>query len=92
MRKIISRKVNEAYHCSVNSIDEVNNVPHFISYPRLFRNNPKAEFTGRVHEQIIPSLQKLGYQFKSSNIEIIHLGYNVTEDVIKEKAKRNLES
>lgn len=91
VRRIISRKTDEAYQCSVNSIDEVNHVPHFISYPRLFRNNPKLEFTGRVHEQIIPSLQKLNYKFKNSGIEIIHLGYNVATDIIKEKAKRNLD-
>lgn len=91
VRKIIARKTDEAYQCSVNSIDEINNVPHFISYPRLFRNNPKLKFTGRVHEQIIPSLQKLNYKFKNSGIEIIHLGYNVTADIIKEKARRNLD-
>jgi glycosyltransferase involved in cell wall biosynthesis len=77
--------------CTVKSIDSFNNRDNSMKYTRLFRNLPDIEFTGRVHEQIDPSLIKQYYKIVNSNIEIIHFGYNVNDESKKEKAKRNLE-
>lgn len=64
---------------------------HKGGYPRLFRNLgfPKIKFTGRVHEQITPSLRDNGLELAFTDIEIEHLGYNVSVEVMEAKVKRN---
>lgn len=64
---------------------------HKGGYPRLFRNlgYPKIKFTGRVHEQITPSLRENGLELAFTDIEIEHLGYNVSTEIMEAKVKRN---
>lgn len=57
---------------------------------RLFKNDPGLYFINAVHEQIINSALKLGFQAKKSICEISHIGYDVENQVIQDKAKRNL--
>jgi tetratricopeptide (TPR) repeat protein len=59
-------------------------------YTRLFPNDPAVRFEGAVHEQIEKSLIKNGYRILRSGIEIIHIGYSTSKDVLKLKAERNL--
>ncbi|GAB6283333.1 MAG: TPR domain-containing glycosyltransferase [Ignavibacterium sp.] len=80
-----------AVYCNVKSVDNNIGFPNLMKYVRLFRNDPKIKFTGAVHEQIDESLHNLNYKFIDSNIEIIHLGYNISYNEMKKKAKRNLE-
>jgi|GEM_PF-1298161 len=42
---------------------------------RLFRITPETRFIGRVHEQVMPSLHTLGYQFVMSHLNLSHYGY-----------------
>jgi predicted Zn-dependent protease len=44
-------------------------------YHRLFRRLPGVEFTGVIHEQILPSIRRLGHEVMDSDITICHLGY-----------------
>jgi glycosyltransferase involved in cell wall biosynthesis len=46
---------------------------HF--YPRIFRNSPQINYSGRIHEQISDSILALGYQIAPSGIIIYHYGY-----------------
>ncbi len=64
---------------------------HRGGYPRLFRNYgyPAISFTGRVHEQITPSILALGKSFIFSDIVIEHLGYNRSREEMEQKIKRN---
>jgi glycosyltransferase involved in cell wall biosynthesis len=64
---------------------------HRGGYPRLFRNlgYPKVYFKGRVHEQITPSLMENNLGMISSDIKIIHEGYNIPEKEMQVKLKRN---
>jgi glycosyltransferase involved in cell wall biosynthesis len=57
------------------------------TYTRIFRNIPGLCFTGRIHEQIAPSLEKAGLNSIDTDILIRHYGYINTED---EKLKRNI--
>ncbi|MDP4173539.1 MAG: glycosyltransferase [Bacteroidota bacterium] len=77
--------------CLVNSIDEKNGKPKLMRYTRLFNNSPEIRFHGKVHEQIEDSLISCGYSIVDTDIEIIHVGYNIHLGGIKEKASRNLE-
>jgi tetratricopeptide (TPR) repeat protein len=66
---------------------------HSGGYPRLFRNygHPNIMFTGRVHEQISPSLIALGKELTDSAIEIQHLGYDCDPATMEKKVRRNYE-
>lgn len=60
------------------------------AYPRLFRKLPGVQFEGRVHEQILPSLQKQNLVIVQTSVTIIHLGYAQGAEVLKQKAQRNI--
>ena len=47
-------------------------------------------FQAEIHEQIDNSLHESGYKILDSDIEIIHIGYNVGNGELKNKAERNL--
>lgn len=90
LKKILRQGAKGAFNCTVNNIDTVNGKPNIMRYTRLFKNHRKLEFRGCVHEQIIDSINELGYKIIETSIEIIHIGYNIPPDKIKEKAARNL--
>jgi len=54
---------------------------------RLFTNNQSIHFSGRIHEQISPSIKQLGGKIKNSDITLYHWGYSYTGK--KEQAKNN---
>lgn len=56
-------------------------------YTRLFRNHPQIRFDGKIHEQIRPSIEKLGLKIIPSDLEIIHHGYS---EITQEKNERNI--
>lgn len=91
LRQIIRTNFKYAFNCYVKSIDETNNTPNVMQYQRLFLNSRKLRFHGSIHEQIIESLKKENYKLFNSGIEIIHIGYNVSKEDLKVKARRNLE-
>lgn len=63
--------------------------PQMLSHIRLFRNHPQARWEGRIHEQILPTLHRLDYDVRSSDIVIDHVGY--TDSLIfQRKLRRNL--
>ncbi|MDR0518048.1 MAG: glycosyltransferase [Fibromonadaceae bacterium] len=70
-----------------NSADEGKTGSRF-SQIRVFPNKEQIKFEGRVHEQILPSIRKLGMPEISLPLEIFHTGY---EDpaTLKEKQLRN---
>lgn len=77
--------------CSVTSDAGHLRTKNLMKYLRFFKNSPGLKFIGRVHEQINESMAKLGYQILDSGIEILHLGYDSSENVIQSKANRNLQ-
>ncbi len=80
-----------AYNCRLLNIDEHNNRPSVMKYVRLFPNDKNLRFEGAVHEQIEYSLSKNKISVSDCDIEILHVGYNLTDEGLKIKAKRNLE-
>lgn len=77
----------ESEHFQMDGSTEI----HRGGYPRIFRNLgfPKIRFTGRVHEQIAPSIFENGLQIAFSDVKILHLGYNQSRDVMEAKIRRN---
>jgi tetratricopeptide (TPR) repeat protein len=60
------------------------------AWPRLFRNHPEIRYEGRVHEQISPSIARMGGTVCMTDLVIDHLGYH--QDFTDQNAKqaRNL--
>lgn len=46
-----------------------------VDLVRLFRNHPEARWQYRAHEQILPSLRRLGGEIRRSDVLIHHIGY-----------------
>ena len=86
----IKSSQKKAIRCYVKNLDDYNGSTHSMKYPRLFFYDKELVFTGRVHEQIGNSLNELNYEILDSDIEIIHIGYNISKNEKIEKAKRNL--
>lgn len=91
LKKLGRLKNDHAYECTINNIDEVTKKPALMTYYRFFPNKPEIRFIGKVHEQIGPSLVDNNYKISPSKILIDHLGYNIQNQDLKNKAKRNLE-
>ncbi len=90
LKKIIRSKNKYAYFCTVKSLDRIEGRDNSMRYIRLFPNDSRVEFRGKVHEQITYSLTENNYKIFQSSVSIIHVGYNVTKEEKKKKAERNL--
>ncbi|MCK4966329.1 tetratricopeptide repeat protein, partial [bacterium] len=60
-----------------------------LDYCRIFRNDKRIRFEGRIHEQILPSINRLNGKVFKSDIIIDHFGYMVSDDKRKERLERN---
>lgn len=88
--KLKNEKPDHGIECVIQNIDEIKGRPSVMLYTRIFPNNKKIRFEGKIHEQIETSIRRNRFPVIKSNIKIIHLGYNLnTEDKLK-KAERNL--
>jgi glycosyltransferase involved in cell wall biosynthesis/Tfp pilus assembly protein PilF len=54
---------------------------------RLFPNVPGVEFSQPVHEQLTPSLAKLGIPCEPTDIRVVHTGYT-TPEVVRAKQEK----
>lgn len=90
IRQIKNSNTSKAYNCKIRNINEHTGRDSLMMYPRLFPNNRNLRFHGKVHEQIIRSIEINNVELVNSGIEIIHYGYNLSRDELKLKAERNL--
>lgn len=77
-------------NCIVTSLGSDISQGSIMRYPRLFPNEPGVKFIGKVHEQISDSLREKKIQIINSDIEIIHHGYVIDDEGLKQKKERNL--
>lgn len=90
LQELTGSKNKRAYDCKILNIDEVNKRPSVMTYVRLFPLVDGISFTGKVHEQIEPSLRESNIEIHESSLEIIHTGYSTGKEQLKSKAERNL--
>ncbi len=62
----------------------------YSEYCRLFRRHPAIRFEGTIHEQILPSIERLGGKVLRSDIIINHWAYAIDEEKKRRRAERNL--
>lgn len=96
LKKVLNNSDSKigGYICNIVSIHKNltgSSETHKGGYPRIFKNlgYPKVKFMGRVHEQITPSLRENNLELVFTDIEIEHLGYNVTTEIMEQKVRRN---
>ena len=89
LRKALSGRAG-AYMVRIESrVDSTAGKVFVNFFPRLFRNLEGVRFEGKVHEQVTPSLDRLGVSIEVSDIVIKHTGYALSDSDMKVKAKRN---
>ena len=91
LKKITSSSPSKAYLCNVISISEKDTPSTIMMYPRLFPSRKAVRFAGKVHEQIEYSILRNKIPILIAKIDIIHIGYNLPQEELKLKAKRNLQ-
>jgi glycosyltransferase involved in cell wall biosynthesis len=86
LRKILSKEIqSKVFYFEICD----NRGTKFLQI-RVFPNKEQIKFEGRIHEQILPSIRKLGLSEIKLPLRIIHTGYDAHE-LLKEKQLRNLE-
>jgi len=86
LRKILKKETpNKVFYLEVSD-----NRGTKFSQVRVFPNKEEIKFNGRIHEQILPSIRKLGLSEIKLPLGIIHTGYDDNE-LLKHKQLRNLE-
>jgi tetratricopeptide (TPR) repeat protein len=91
LRMLLTKKNAFAYALAIHGIHHLptGQVEQVNSYPRLFRSHPAVRFEGRVHEQIAPSLERLGKSTLPTDIVIEHFGYAESLESVRHKCRRN---
>jgi len=62
------------------------------AYTRIFRNDKRIRFEGKIHEQILPSIQNTGFTVIESPFEIIHYGYMENSEEKRQRNRQLLEN
>jgi glycosyltransferase involved in cell wall biosynthesis len=90
LKKILPPEKNEAYLFLIESkIADGGEDPWYWYQLRMFPNHKDIKFEGRIHEQVVFSLLRLGIKEKVANIKIVHTGYTDKGKIV-EKIQRNL--
>lgn len=77
------------YEVTIKNIRPNGDSYSLSSAHRLFTNKKGIYFTGRIHEQLSPSVAKLGGEERTAKIEIYHLGYSLQGPRAEKKNMRN---
>ncbi|MBX5467193.1 MAG: glycosyltransferase [Firmicutes bacterium] len=81
----------DAYNLRIVSLaDQAENLSE-ARVTRLFRNDPRIRWEGRVHEQIVPSLYRAGLTLASLDVRLLHYGYLNQVMADRQKLHRNLD-
>lgn len=79
---------NEAYYFVVNSQSPIDGETLFYQI-RIFPKVDGVKFEGKIHEQVVYNLQRLGLRLVNTDIHVRHSGYRDLT-TIQEKSERNL--
>ena len=91
LKNILENNSNlEAFHLRLVNIISNSDIGDAIVL-RVFKNKPEYRFEGKMHEQIVGSIERCGGPIGATDVKILHYGYDPQFANIKEKQKRNLE-
>ncbi|MCF7740821.1 MAG: glycosyltransferase [Candidatus Marinimicrobia bacterium] len=78
-----------AYKVQIQNLQKDQKTVIISDAHRLFTNHQGVHFSGRIHEQISPSIKKLDGEIRNSGVNIFHTGYSFTGDREAKKQSRN---
>jgi tetratricopeptide (TPR) repeat protein len=61
-----------------------------VDHVKMFRNDPRLRFEGRIHEQILGAIRRLDGTVEWSDVYVTHSGSEHTPDARKRKQDRDL--
>jgi GT2 family glycosyltransferase/tetratricopeptide (TPR) repeat protein/2-polyprenyl-3-methyl-5-hydroxy-6-metoxy-1,4-benzoquinol methylase len=61
-----------------------------VDHVKLFRNLPGLRFEGRIHEQVLPAIRRLGGAVAWTDLFVTHSGYDHSPEGQKRKLERDL--
>jgi GT2 family glycosyltransferase/glycosyltransferase involved in cell wall biosynthesis/SAM-dependent methyltransferase/Flp pilus assembly protein TadD len=61
-----------------------------VDHVKLLRNHPDVRFEFHIHEQVLPSIRRLGKEVAISDVFVTHAGYDVTLEGQRRKRERDL--
>lgn len=97
LRELVSQHHNPAImgfvmqvHCPAGQEGNGYATPTVVDHIKLFRNIPALRFTGRIHEQILPAIRRLGGDVAWTQIHAIHSGADQSPEGRRRKHARDL--
>lgn len=92
LKEFLQSSLEEGYFVKIKNLEDNQNILNSFSF-RLFRNNPLYRYEGKIHEQILPVIQRVNPNTVIDwlDLEIYHYGYQESQIKAKDKVKRNLE-
>lgn len=76
-------------HCPVQRDDTARGLT-VVDHIKLFRNDPRIRFEFRIHEQVLPSIRRLGGEVAWTDIFVVHSGSDQTPAGRIRKCERDL--
>jgi GT2 family glycosyltransferase/tetratricopeptide (TPR) repeat protein len=76
-------------HCPGPGEDGANEVT-VVDHVKLFRNLPALRFEGRIHEQILPAINRAGGEVLMTDLFVVHSGYDHSPKGQARKLQRDL--
>ncbi len=61
-----------------------------VDHVKLFRNDPRLRFEGRIHEQILPAIRRVGGEIRWTDVYVSHSGSEHTPEARQRKQQRDL--
>lgn len=61
-----------------------------VDHVKMFRNHPEIRFEGRIHEQVLPAIRRLGGRIEWTDIHVVHSGVEHTLEARRRKQDRDL--
>jgi O-antigen biosynthesis protein len=61
-----------------------------VDHVKLFRNLRELRFEGRIHEQVLPNLRRLGGEVQFTDIFVVHAGADHSAETRGRKLRRDL--
>ncbi|HBN09808.1 MAG TPA: hypothetical protein DD435_14525 [Cyanobacteria bacterium UBA8530] len=91
LRSMLATPLADAYSLEIVNLTGKGEGRQLARIVRLFRNRPSFRYEGRIHEQVLPSLERAGIDPLPAEARIIHRGYLDQTLLARGKYQRNLE-
>lgn len=61
-----------------------------VDHVKMFRNDARLRFEGRIHEQILPAIKRIGCRIEWTDIYVTHSGSEHSPEARRQKQERDL--